>query len=60
MQVVALDREQETLAAAGLQNVGTTSVIGRGGLDRVLRIMPGADLRLRCPQHRMYGMLYFN
>lgn len=38
MQIV--DREQELMSTAGLQSLGGGAGLGRGGLDRQLRIVP--------------------
>ena len=41
------DREQELMSTAGLQSLGGGAGLGRGGLDRELRIVPskpGLDL----------------
>jgi len=39
------DIHSEVMARAGLQSVGVASGMGRGGLDRVLRITPGVFFR---------------
>ncbi|KAK9819963.1 hypothetical protein WJX72_004515 [[Myrmecia] bisecta] len=39
--VQVVDREQEMMDAAGLRSIGGGAAVGRGGLDRVLRISPG-------------------
>ena len=38
LQIV--DREQELMSTAGLQTIGGGGGLGRGGLDRQLRIVP--------------------
>lgn len=38
LQIV--DREQELMSMAGLQSLGGSAGLGRGGLDRELRIVP--------------------
>ena len=38
LQIV--DREQELMSTAGLQSLGGGAGLGRGGLDRELRIVP--------------------
>ena len=45
--VQIVDREQELMSTAGLQSLGGGAGLGRGGLDRELRIVPstpGLDL----------------
>ena len=41
VQVAVVDREKEVTARAGLQSMGASSGVGRGGVDRILRIVPG-------------------
>ncbi len=38
--VQIVDREQELMSTAGLQSLGGGAGLGRGGLDRELRIVP--------------------
>ena len=38
--VQIVDREQELMSTAGLQSLGGGVGLGRGGLDRELRIVP--------------------
>ena len=38
--VQIVDREQELMSTAGLQSLGGGAGLGRGGLDRQLRIVP--------------------
>ncbi|DBA65508.1 TPA: hypothetical protein ACH3X2_003181 [Trebouxia sp. C0005] len=40
--VQIVDREQELMSTAGLQSLGGGAGLGRGGLDRELRIVPKA------------------
>ena len=42
LQIV--DREQELMSTAGLQTIGGGGGLGRGGLDRELRIVPSKHL----------------
>ena len=59
MQIV--DREQELMSTAGLQSLGGGAGLGRGGLDRQLRIVPSMHVsslfpvcmpsRLLCQSH---------
>ena len=41
LQVAVHDIHSERMARAGLQSLGVASGMGRGGLDKVLRITPG-------------------
>ena len=40
MALQIVDREQELMSTAGLQTIGGGGGLGRGGLDRELRIVP--------------------
>lgn len=44
VQATMADREVEATAAGGLRGVGAGSTLGRHGLDRALRFLPGAPL----------------
>lgn len=44
VQATMADREVEAVAAGGLRGVGAGSTLGRHGLDRALRFLPGASL----------------
>ena len=47
-----MDREQELMSTAGLQSLGGGAGLGRGGLDRQLRIVPSMhSSRLLCNSH---------
>ena len=38
-----VDREQETMSAAGLSTIGGTGTVGHGVMERVLRVVPGGQ-----------------
>lgn len=40
-RLVVADREVEAITAAGLKGLGASGGMGRHGLDRALRILPG-------------------
>ena len=42
--VQIVDREQELMSTAGLQTIGGGVGLGRGGLDRELRIVPSKHI----------------
>lgn len=42
--VQIVDREQELMSTAGLQSLGGGAGLGRGSLDRELRIVPSKQL----------------
>ena len=41
LQIAMSDREQEIMGAAGLLTIGGSAGVGRGTLERVLRVLPG-------------------
>ncbi len=48
-RLLLADREAEAVAAAGLKGIGSAGGMGRRGLDRALRILPGLLLSLAHP-----------
>ena len=46
LQVSVREVQQEIMARAGLQSLGTSSGLGRGGIFRALRIAPGEQQSL--------------
>ncbi len=51
LMVQIVDREQELMSTAGLQSLGGGAGLGRGGLDRELRIVPSMQTWLHMAIH---------